>query len=82
MKLSIYSVYDSKTEAFAQPFYMQTKGAAIRAFSELANNKDHQIGKYPSDYGLFELGHWDDVSGVFVSHVVPLSMGLAQEFVK
>jgi len=74
MKISVFSIYDTKTEAYAQPFYMQTKGAAIRAFTELANNAEHQIGKYPSDYALFELGTFDDTSGVLTSHPVPTSV--------
>lgn len=60
MKLGVYSVYDSKAEAYLQPFYMQSEGQAIRSFGEVANNKEHSIGKYPEDFTLFHLGYFDD----------------------
>lgn len=52
----IFAVYDSKVEAFMQPFFMPAKGAAIRAFTDLVNSKDHSFSKYAEDYTLFELG--------------------------
>jgi len=82
MEMKIYSVYDSKTEAFLQPFFMQAKGQAIRAFSELANDEKHQFGKYPEDFTLFEIGLFDDQKGSIVTHSTPVSVGLAIEFVR
>lgn len=82
MEMRVYSVFDSKAEAFLQPFFMQAKGQAIRGFTELANDKNHQFGKFPEDYTLFELGIFDDQKGLIVSHQTPVSMGLAVEFVR
>ena len=48
----IFSVYDSKVEAYLQPFFMQTRGAAVRAITELVADPKHQFGKYPMDYTL------------------------------
>lgn len=78
----IFSVYDSKVEAYLQPFFMSTKGEAIRAFSELSNDKSTQFGKYPEDHTLFELGTFDDSNCKFLINSTPISLGLSLEFIK
>jgi len=78
----IYSVYDTKVGAYLQPFFCPAKGAAIRSFSDIANEKDSQIGRHPGDYVLFELGSWDDSNASVAMHDAPVSMGVAIEFVK
>lgn len=81
MILRVYAAYDSKVEAFLQPFFMQTKGAAIRAFSESVNDPKTQFNRFPGDFALFELGQYDDQKGLLIPRDVPLSLGLAQEFI-
>lgn len=76
----VFSVYDSKVEAYLQPFFMQTRGAAVRAITELVGDSKHQFGKYPMDYTLFELGSYDDSNSKFDLHLTPHSLGLLQEF--
>lgn len=82
MKLKIYAIYDSKVEAFMQPFFMQSKGAAIRAFTDLANDPSTTVGKHPEDYTLFELSDWDDSSAKFDPLSTPQSIGVGVEFVR
>ncbi len=82
MILKVFSVYDSKVESFFKPFYSQTKGEAIRSFTEISNDKQSQIGKYPEDFTLFELGDYDDSNASFKLLDTPKSVGLAIEFVK
>lgn len=78
----IFSVYDSKAEAYMQPFFMAAKGAAIRAFSDLVNDPQHTFGKHPADYTLFELGSYEDCTSEFKIHPTPCSLGVGVEFVK
>jgi len=80
MIMKIFTVYDSKIEGYLQPFFMQHKGAAIRAFSELCNDSGHNFGKYPSDYTLFEVGSWDGSNCGFSLYVTPVSLGVGVEF--
>lgn len=82
MVLKIYSVYDSKAEAYIPPMFYQSKGQALRQFSEVANDKTHQIGKYPEDFTLFEIGEFNDSNCKFTLYDTPYSLGLALEFVK
>lgn len=80
MILKVYAIYDSKIEAFQQPFFMQTKGQAIRALQDNLSNVDSQIAKHPEDFTLFELSQYDDVKGKFDCYDTPVSLGLLVEF--
>lgn len=82
MLLKVYSVYDSKVGAYLPPIYFRSKGEAIRSFSTAAQDAKHDFGKYGEDYTLFELGEWDDNNGKFNSHLTPIPVGKAIEFVK
>jgi len=79
MTLKIFVVYDSKVEAYLKPFYVQSKGEAIRAFSELANDKTTNFGKYPADFTLFEIGSFDSETGDIQQTHVKHNWGTALE---
>jgi hypothetical protein len=76
----IYSIYDCKVEAYLQPFFLKSKGEAIRGFTELSNDDKTNIAKYPEDFTLFELGSYDDANAKFTLHSTPISIGKAIEF--
>lgn len=82
MITKVFAVYDSKAEAFMAPFTFQTKGQAVRGFSDVASDPKTMIGKHPLDFALFELGEFDDSKGVYTNLKAPVNMGLATEFVK
>ena len=79
MTLKAFTVYDSKAEAYLQPFFMQSKGQAIRAFQDLANDETHQFGKYPADFTLFEIGEYDDATALIKNHDHKINLGIALE---
>jgi hypothetical protein len=79
MKLKIFSVYDCKVEAYLQPFFMRSKGEALRAFMSAVDDKQTQFNKNPEDFTLFELGEFDDEKGK-VNSINPTSLGTALEF--
>lgn len=81
MKTKIFTVYDSKAEAYMSPFYMQSTGAAIRAFSDTAADPSSQIAKHPSDYTLFEIGEFDDATAEISLLTAKKSLGVAVEFI-
>lgn len=82
MKVKIYSIYDSKVEAYLPPVFMKSKGEFLRAFAEAANDSKSNIGRYPSDYTAFELGSFDDSNCSFELYEAKVSLGTALEFVK
>jgi hypothetical protein len=77
----IYTVRDNKAESYLPPFYSQSKGTAIRSFSESCNDPNSMFCKYPDDFALFEIGTFDDSSCSFETHS-PVNLGLAREFKK
>jgi len=68
MKHRIFTVFDVKAQAYLPPFCLHERGLAIRAFADCVNSKDHQFGKHPGDYTLFEMGSFDDSKAVIDSH--------------
>lgn len=82
MILKTFAVYDAKLEAYLQPFFMQTTGAALRAWDAVVNDPSTQFFKNPEDFTLFEIGEYDDQSGTLQAHPVKLSVGIALQFKK
>ncbi len=81
MKHFIFTIYDSKAEAFLPPFFMHQKGMAIRAFTDSVNNEQSQISLHPADYNLFHIGEFDDNSAeITITTKTPMGNGI--EFVK
>jgi hypothetical protein len=59
----LYSIYDTATQAFMQPFYMHNDASATRAFSDNVNSNESTISKHPDHYKLYKVGEWDDQKG-------------------
>lgn len=76
MRLRAYSVFDSKAEAYLRPFFAETRGLAVRSFSDAVNDPAHEMCKHAADYTLFEIGHFVVDSGVMVSEIVSLGNAL------
>lgn len=81
MILHVMSVHDKAVRAFMQPFYARSIGEAIRSFTELANDPQTNVARHPSDFVLFDLGEFDDNSGLFISREPRRVLG-AYEVVK
>lgn len=79
MKLGIYSVFDVKTQAYMQPFYSLTPGAAIRSFSDALLEPTSMLCKHPEDFHLYQIGEFDDATSAIVSHP-PIALGNAADY--
>lgn len=64
--MKIFSIRDSAVGAYLRPFYVPSKGAAIRGFTDEVNRKDSEMGAHPSDYELYEIGEFDEVGGALL----------------
>jgi len=81
MKMFVYNIYDEKLGAFLRPFFMPTMAAARRAVGSIVNGKeDHIFKENPSDFTLFEIGEYDDNSGLITSYPNKKSLGCLVEF--
>jgi hypothetical protein len=76
----VFAIYDQAAKAYMSPFSFQSPGQAIRAFTDLANDQNTNVGKHPEDYSLFQIGSFDDEKGLLkdMKHV---NLGKAIEFV-
>ena len=75
--MRIYSIYDSKAEAFITPFFAETQGVAWRMFGQAAQDVNHQFHKFAGDYTLFEIGEWDQFEGQIKPHSANKNIGTA-----
>ncbi len=75
----MFTVYDTKAETFMPPFFVPSKGLAIRAFEDCVNSDDHHFGKHPADYTLFYLGSFNTDTAHF-STETKQSVGNGVEF--
>lgn len=79
MLTRVFCIYDSKVGAYLQPFFSQSKGAALRAVQELVADPKHNFCKYSEDFTLFELGGFDDSCAKFELLSTPVSICLFSE---
>jgi len=79
---NLYSVYDSKSSSFCNPFSEQNDQTALRSFTFAANDPSLDIGRYPADFTLFRIGSFDFESGTIQAEATPLNIALAATLVK
>lgn len=80
MKLIMVAIHDSKSESFGRPLFVRAYGEAERSFSEVVNDGKSDYAKHPGDFTLFEIGSYEDNTGV-VTPVTPRSLGAAVTFI-
>jgi hypothetical protein len=76
----VYAVVDLKIGSYSQPFFVPAKGVATRTFTDAVADTSSMLYKHPEDYALYELGTFDDVSGLFENLEKPINCGLASQF--
>ncbi len=81
MKHKMFVIYDSKANAFMQPWFLTQEGMAQRAFSDCVNDSDHNFGRHPEDYTLFNIGDFDDQNAKIQS-TTPITMGNGIQYLK
>lgn len=79
--MKIFTVHDARAEAYLPPFYMRTKGEAIRAFETTVKDTNSQFNKYPQDYTLVELGEFDESSATITSLPKPMILENASTYI-
>lgn len=80
MKLKMYSMFDSKTQSYGTPFFQRTRGEAERTFKTWANDETTNVGNYPEDFTLMEVGEFDDQTCILTCTPELVSIGNAQQF--
>lgn len=65
MKTLVWSLFDSKTRVFSRPFHTLTKNEAHRTCMLTLADPSSLPSKCPEDFTLFDLGTYDDETGMF-----------------
>lgn len=82
MKLKVFSIFDVKAKVYSNPFFMPQSGQAMRAFGDLVVDEKSEVCRHPEDYSLFQVGEYDDNSGIFdKTFQVPVFLCKAVDFV-
>lgn len=77
--MKIFTVHDAKASYYLPPFFARTKGEAVRTFTQAVNDPQHQIGQNHADYTLFEIGDYDEQTGV-ITAINPTPIGNGVDF--
>ncbi len=80
MELQVFAIYDTKAEAYLQPFCTHNKATAIRSFSDLANDPATQFHQHAGDYVLFQIASYDDQTAALKKLTANVNLGTALEF--
>lgn len=78
----IFVVHDSKAAAFGSPFHAENAATALRSFRYAANDRNTEIGKYPSDFSLYHLGNYDDHTAKYQLLDSPAHIAIAATLVE
>lgn len=80
MKHLIFAVRDRLAEIYGNPFMQATTSAAIRTFSDSVNSvgDTNMLNKHADDFDLFQLGTWDDNTGLYETGV-PTRVAVGKE---
>lgn len=62
-KLRMFSVYDSKVQAYMNPWIARTVAEAQRSWVQACNDGQSMMSKHPADYTLFQVGEFDEETG-------------------
>lgn len=78
----LFTVWDAKAEFWLYPFASDATGLAVRSFETCVNDEKHEFNRYASDYTLFEIGEWDQLTCYFHIYEVKINLGNAIQFLK
>jgi len=75
--IPVYSVFDSKGDAWSFPWLARTDETAQRMFAASALDPANDICKFAGDFTLFRIGFWDDNNGKFDMEETKKDLGTA-----
>lgn len=79
MKMIVFSVRDRALNGFMRPFVAPAVGIAVRSFADEVNKQDSPMFAHPDDYDLYELGTFDEETGLIVPRETPRQVAIGKE---
>lgn len=77
MKTKMFTLLDTKAEAFGVPFFMPQTAMAKRAVMDLSRDPQSMLSKHREDFVLYEIGEFDDSIGSVIPYATPKNLGIA-----
>lgn len=63
----VFSVRDKKAAIYHAPFFANSEIEATRGFYTASQDKQLQLGMFPDEFDLMQLGEWNDETGLFLN---------------
>ena len=82
MKLLVFSVFDDKAGVYGTPIFVNTRGVAVRSFSDAVQKEGSEFHKHAGDYKLYFLGEFDNCSGELIKLPSPDFVCHASDFIE
>lgn len=80
MILKVFSVLDRKS-CYLRPFFEKYTANALRSFEEACKETSSPFHKFPLDYILYEVGTFNEETGVLEKHQTPVMQATAADFI-
>lgn len=74
MKKFLYSVYDKVAQVYQNPWIESCDQTAARAFSIALADEGSVFNLCPTDFILYRVGQFNDVTGVFCDCELPVKV--------
>jgi len=82
MKLQVYAVYDAAVGCYMQPFFLRSKGEALRSFMDAVSDRKTQFSIHPEDFSLFQVGEYEEATGTLIPSLTPVKIVAALDVVR
>jgi hypothetical protein len=75
MEHKVFSIYDQKAKAFANPGLDQNAGTFLRRVKDLQQNPEHPFNRHAADFTAFEIGTFEDSTGIVTMYEAKINVG-------
>ena len=71
MKFFVCSIKDDATDSFSVPYSFRSESEAHRVLFDSVSNRKSSLFLHPEDFYVYQIGVFDDETGVFDAFDVP-----------
>lgn len=79
--MNMYSIKDEVAGVFFQPCFLTHDVVAIRMVRGLLKDQDSLLYRFPSDYALYRVGRWDEMTGMITQDEI-VKLGIVSDFLE
>lgn len=78
--MKLFTIFDVRSESFSPVLGYPARGAALREFVDQTREPQSSIAKHPGDFILFEIGEFDQSTGVLSVHEERANLGSVLQY--